>query len=190
MKLKKILATFCCAVMAFCVAMPGFADSTEAKLNDGATLINGETVEERFLDSYNEGTLKFHSEGVERIASNGSFSFNTQAQVVSDKFQVSSSQTTVRVKANIVRQTVNGYVNVTSQYPNHNYTVEMRETGLLGKVVGKGTYYADGGYYQFTAVNLSTTKTYELVIRNNDSIGVVDYVDGSGTISNFKGVVG
>lgn len=189
MKAKKFFIGCLCLAMMFCMAIPVFAAEQDLVLDDNHCLINGKIVAQEDAASYNDGTLKFHSAGSERISSDGSFSFGVQYRLESDKFKVNSTESTIDVRAFIIRETPNGNVNVTDQYVDHHYTVEMVETGLLGRSVGKGTFYANGSSYQFTAVDLSPKKTYKLIITNNDDIGVVDFVNGNGTISNFKEVV-
>jgi len=102
------------------------------------------------------------------ISSNGSFTIDFKSVLISSNFKVTSTSSTVTIKA-------------TTSGSDKYYKVYFSGNDGSG---GNARYYADGSYQTYTFTGLNTSATYHLEFVAGGSANIV----GSGTISNYKAV--
>ena len=106
------------------------------------------------------------------IASDGTFTFNNYALLTSDQFKITSTSISIYASATTTTTSQTYYI-----------TLYGAGCGLSGKKI---SYTANGFNYYHTFTGLTNGGTYQFEIIPADGTG---RLDGSGSITNFGGVV-
>ena len=177
LKVKKILSMVLVIVMATSVGASAFASES----SEDVYQVNGIQVSAEQLDNLSEGVLSI-TPSSERINSNGSFTFNFGSALISSRFKVNSTSTTISINASIQNPVGS---DVTSSYPNHQYQIILYKDGVFDTKVDQDFFYADGCTYTFTAIGLDTNATYYFKIINNDYLPAGTTLVGYGSVSSY-----
>lgn len=157
-KCKKLLSLAICLMLAICLTSAAFADTS-----DGNQYIRFDVPQTR-------------------IDSNGNFSFQIAASLVSDDFKIQSANTTTTIS--VYATLLNGSFN-----PIYSTNCEYRVTlqhGFFG-ITDFSINAVTGKSYSGSSNSLDPNATYRMLITKSGSEGY--YVEGTGTISNFGYVV-
>lgn len=146
--------------MIFSLILPLVAFASES-----ATLTNVPPKYEVNVNPETNNYIRFG--GKERIASDGTFTFNVYGTLKSSNFKVSSTSININATANAVDSANQGKA----------YYISLYKGSTLVKKV---TYYCDGNEWGYTFTGLSTSATYHMEIDS-----ALYTVKGSGSISNY-----
>ena len=160
-----------------------YAQSTDLP-GEEYLLVNGSLVHINDLPQYTEGIIEIQPPNqYQRVDSDGSFTFDVGYSVTSTKFQVSSTSTTINLRAHIEGPTGD---DVTDDYPNHRYQIIFYKVGsIIDPKIDDSYFYADGTQNSWTVSGLNTSDTYYFKIINTDYLPNGTTVVGSGSLTNY-----
>lgn len=179
--MKHILFQLLSIVLVFVLffSFSGTAYAAEMKTNEENIVIDGNTIVPLYQNYYNPDTGEYFiwnltTDRAGTVAK--SFSFKIQYSVTSSNFVINSNSVRVSATAHIEDK----YGIESTQNNGHKYSIELNR--LLST---KKLQFAIGGTESGKISGLSSGKKYYLRIVNNDSMSKLNYLVGSGTVTNL-----